>query len=100
MNGNQEVCDTLLAMAKKIANRKDDPEGIAPLLAVLLSSNLPTVQRATNEFFDKMASSTNGVDVVMTMADELGRHHNTSDVGPLVHLTKNKIFDRNFGVSR
>jgi HEAT repeat protein len=100
MNGNQEVCDTLLTIAKKIASRRDDPAGIAPLLAVLLSSNLPTVQRATNEFFDKLASSKNGVDVVISMADELGRHHKPADVGPLVQLTKTKIFERHFGVRR
>lgn len=100
MSGNQEVCDTLLAMARKTVNRKDDAEGAAPLLAVLLSSSLPSVQRETNDFFDRLASSKNGVQVVIALADELAGHHKPADVLPLVRLTKTKIFANHFGIRR
>jgi hypothetical protein len=100
MSGNQEVCDTLLTMVKKNVNRKDDSESVAPLLAVLLSSNLPSVVRETNEFFDKMATSRNGVNVVVALADELGSQHNASGVLPLVRLTKTELFADHFGIRR
>ncbi len=100
MSGNQEVCDTLLTMVRKNVNRKDDSDSVAPLLAVLLSSSLPSVVRETSEFFDKMTASRNGVNVVVTLADELGSHHAASDVLPLVRLTKTNFFADHFGIRR
>jgi hypothetical protein len=100
MSGNQEVCDTLLLMARKAVHRKGDNQAAAPLLAVLLSSDLPSVQRDTGEFLDKTGASQNGLPVVVALADELGNHHDKADVLPLVRLSKTKVFANHFGVRR
>jgi hypothetical protein len=100
MSGNQEVCDTLLGSVRKSINRKNDAQNAAPLLAVLLSSSLPSVQRETNEFFDKLGGTRNGVTLAVTLADELGHHHKAADVLPLVRLSKTKIFADHFGIRR
>jgi hypothetical protein len=100
LSGNQEVCDTLLQLAKKSIHRKDDGQAAAPLLAALLNSNLPSVQRQTNDFLDKFTASRPGVLVVMTLADELGKHHDKADIVPLARLAKTKVFADEFGVRR
>lgn len=100
MNGSQEVCDTLLQMAKKSLGRKGEGAGAAPLLAVLLSSNQTSVEREVNEFFEKMTDSKNGVELAIMLADELGKHRKPLDVPPLSRLTKTKIFANHFGFRR
>ena len=100
MSGNQEVCDTLLLMARKANHRTGDGQAAAPLLAVLLSSNLPSVQRDTSEFLEKTAASPTGLQVVVALADGLGNHHERADVLPLVNLAKTKVFANHFGVRR
>jgi hypothetical protein len=100
LSGNQEVCDTLLRLAKKAVHRKDDGQAAAPLLAALLCSGLPSVERQTNEFLQKIASSKQGVLAVVTLADELGNHGEAADVRPLVKLAKTDVFAEQFGVRR
>ncbi|MBI3836680.1 MAG: VWA domain-containing protein [Planctomycetia bacterium] len=101
LTGNQEVCDTLMQAAKKAIHRKDDGQSAVPLLSLLLASNLPSVQRDTNEFLEKSAlSAKGGVPVMMTLADELGNHHGQSAVLPLMRLSKTKIFANHFGLRR
>ncbi len=100
MSGNQEVCDTLLASVRKNINRKDDAQYAAPMLAVLLSSTLPSVQRETNEFLEKLCASKNGVGVAVGLADDLGQHHAATDVVPLERLSKTTIFADHFGIRR
>ncbi len=101
LTGNQEVCDTLMQAAKKAVHRKDDGQAAVQLLSLLLTSNLPSVQRDTNEFLEKTAvGSKGGAPIVLTLADELGNHHEQSDLLPLVRLSKTKIFANHFGLRR
>ena len=100
-NDKQEVCDTLLVIAKKDLNRPDGGLAAAPSLAVLLSSNLPSVRRDALAFVDDtVVSSKNGVEVLITLADELGAHHSVADVAPLARLSKTKTFANHFGLRR
>jgi hypothetical protein len=97
----QEVCDTLLVIAKKDLNRPDGGLAAAPSLAVLLTSNLPSVRRDVLAFVDgTVVSSKNGVEVLVTLADELGAHHSVADVQPLARLSKTKSFANHFGLRR
>ncbi len=97
----QEVCDTLLSIAKKDLNRPDGGMAAAPSLAVLLSSNLPSVRRDAVAFVDEtVVSSKHGVEVLITLADELGAHRDVSDVAPLARLSKTKSFANRFGLRR
>ena len=100
MSDNQEVCDTLLAMAKKAVHRKQGAADAAPLLAVLLVSELPSVERETATLLQKLASTEGGAEVVLTMADELGSHGKAADVAPLARLAASKVFEQDFGVRR
>jgi HEAT repeat protein len=101
MNGNQEVCQTLLLMAKKAVQRKDGGLAAAPLMAILLSSNLSSAQRDAIDLLEKSAvGSKVGVQIALTLADELGNHHEQSDVLPLARLSKSRIFSQHFGVRR
>ncbi|HEX3727285.1 MAG TPA: HEAT repeat domain-containing protein, partial [Pirellulales bacterium] len=100
LSDNQEVCDALLLLAKKAVHRKDDGLAAAPILAALLSSNLPSVERQTNEFLQKSGSSPQGTLAVVTLADELGHHGEAADVAPLANLSKTKIFADQIGVRR
>lgn len=97
----QEVCDTLLGIAKKDLNRADGGIAAAPSLAVLLSSNLPSVRRDAVAFVDEtVVSSKYGVEVLITLADELGAHRAVADVAPLARLSKTKSFANHFGLRR
>jgi von Willebrand factor type A domain len=101
MSGNQEVCDTLLLLAKKNLHRDESGETAVPALAALLSSNLPSVRRDSLEFVDgTVARSKNGSLMLVTLADELGAHRASADVVPLSRLAKTKAFEAQFGIRR
>jgi HEAT repeat protein len=101
LTGNQEACDTLMQAAKKAVHRKDDVQAAVPLLSLLLASNLPSVERDTNEFLERTAiGAKGGVPVVLALADELGNHHGESDVLPLVRLSKTRVFANQFALRR
>jgi len=100
LNGNQEVCDTLLLLAKKAVHQKDNGLSAAPLLAILLSSSLPPVERETKAFLEKTAEAKNGIIVVLTLADVLGEHQDAIDVPPLAKLAQTKVFANQFALRR
>ncbi len=100
LNDNQEVCDTLMLMAKKAVHQKDDGLTAAPLLAILLSSNVAPVERDTKAFLEKTAEAKNGLPIVLNLADVLGEHHDVIDVPPLAKLAKTKVFANQFAVRR
>ncbi len=100
MSDKQEVCDTVLLLAKKAVHRHDDGEVAAPLLAVLLSSDLPSAQRNTSEFLEKTTANVHGLQVVLTLIDELGQHGSERDVELLLKLSKTKAFAEHFGIRR
>jgi hypothetical protein len=98
MTGNQEVCDTLLLLAKRAGKRQDG--SAAPLLAALLHSDLPSVERVTDELLDDAATNDAGTMAVIILADELGKHGKPADVPPLVRLAKSRIFTEKFAARR
>jgi hypothetical protein len=101
MSGNQEVCDTLMLLVKKHLGRNDDGQMAAPGIAVLLSSSLPSVQRDSLDFVDQtVAAGKQGPPVMITLAEQLGRHGQAVDVPPLVRLSKTRVFAEHFGLRR
>ena len=100
MSGNHEVCETLLSLEKKAIGRKNNAQEAAVLLALLLSSNLPSVKRDTDDFLDKIATSHGGLEVVETMADEMGARHDEAGIPALLRLSKTKVFAHQFGLRR
>src|SRR5262249_15879156 len=100
MSGNEEVCETLLSLAKKSVVRKDDMTAAAQMLVALLSSNLTTAQRETDTLLARLSSSKNGAPAGVALADELGGHHQPSDVQALMRLAKTKVFANHSGVRR
>jgi hypothetical protein len=101
MSGNQEVCDTLFLIAKKNLHRNDGPQAVAPVLAAVLSSSLPSVRRDAIVFLDEVvAASKNGAQVIVELADQVGSRRGQWGVQPLVQLSKTKTFANHFGVRR
>lgn len=101
MNGNQEVCDTLMLIVKKQLGRRDDGELAAPGIAALLASELPSVRRDSLDFVDEtVAAGKQGIPVVITLAEQLGQHGQAIDIEPLVRLSKTKVFAEHFGLRR
>lgn len=101
MRGNQEVCDTLVLLVKKQLGRRDEGQMAAPGIAVLLASTLPSVQRDSLAFVDdEVAGGRRGLAVIVTVAEELGRHAQAEDVLPLVRLSKTEVFAEHFGLQR
>jgi len=101
LNGDEEVCKALLQRARKAEYRKRENQAAVPLLGVLLASELPDVRREASELLDKSAASTkNGLQVVLVLADSLGYHHDAVDVRPLLALSKTQAFARHFSVRR
>ena len=49
---------------------------------------------------ETVVGSKNGVEVLITLADELGAHRAVADVPPLVRLSKTKSFANHFGLRR
>jgi hypothetical protein len=101
MSGNQEVCDALMLIAKKSLTRNDGGQSAAPVLAAVLSSKLPSVKRDSIELIDGVVgAAAGGPQIIVTLADELGAHHDAADTVPLARLSKTKIFANHFGVRR
>ena len=100
MNGNQEVCDTLLSVARKASHgRNGSVEAAAAPLAILLTSNLRSTQREVDELLGD-AASRGAAPFVTALADELGNRHRAEDVLPLDRLAKTSVFANHFGVRR
>ena len=101
MNGNQEVCDTLVLIVKKQLGRRDDGHMAAPGIAVLLASELPSVRRDSLDFVDEtVAAGKQGIPAMITLAEQLGQHGQPFDIVPLVRLSKTRIFAEHFGLRR
>lgn len=100
MNGNLEVCETLLQMVKQGAHSKQGPaKAIAPL-SILLSSQLRSTQRDVDELLEADASTPSGPRLMIALVDEMAARHSPDDVARLAQLTKTRVFESHFGVRR
>ncbi|REK08987.1 MAG: VWA domain-containing protein [Planctomycetota bacterium] len=100
-NSEQEVCDTLLEMAKSGMKQRGGPHSVPLALAALLSSNLPRAQVTAVQFLDNsVAESPYGPHILVAIADSLGAHGKPANVRPLARLSNTKLFKRHFGVRR
>jgi hypothetical protein len=101
INGEQEVCDTLVELAEKGMHDRNWRRAVPPALAALLASNLPIARLHTQQFLDKtVAASPRGAQIALAIADALADRGLAADVVPLVRLSHTKVFADHFGVRR
>ncbi len=101
MNDEQEVCDALLAAAQASLKKRNGSPMVLPALAALLASDLPLAQVQAQQFMDEqLASSPQGPELLVALADELGSHGTASDVRPLARMSNAKLFAAHFGIRR
>jgi hypothetical protein len=101
MNDEQEVCDTLAGLAESSLKNKRSTEMVQPALAALLSSELPLAQTKAQCFLDeRLLGSPQALEILVSLADNLGAHGKAEDVRPLVRLSKTRLFTRHFGLRR
>jgi HEAT repeat protein len=101
INGEQEVCDTLIELAGKGMRERSWQRTVPPALAALLSSNLPIARLKMQKFMDEViAASPRGPQVALAIADALGARGQPADVVPLSRLSGTKVFADHFGVRR
>ena len=99
-NDDLEIARYLLLMVKKDARRADVNPTTFRLLAVLLASASPEVEREVGAYLEKQTASHDGLIFVEASADEMGEHGQKEDVGPLAKLTKLRVFPAEFGLRR
>jgi von Willebrand factor type A domain/HEAT repeats len=100
-NDQKDVCEFLLTIMRKDSAHSGQHEAVFPLLAVLLRSKLPEVERELLDAFDTLAASTkDGLKIATTLADEFGNHDDSTSVASLDKLMKSKTFERSFGFRR
>lgn len=101
---NPEVCECLLDMLSKDTHRKGNLEGVTPVLRVLLASNLPDASDGLITQVDKLSSNKgtaeNGVLMLASLADELGKKADPAEFEQLTRLMKFKAFKTEFGLRR
>jgi hypothetical protein len=100
LNDNNEVCETLLLIARKAAQSKDGGLTAGPTLAILLCSDLRSTRREVDELLGEVSASKNGTLPVMTLIDELAASHRPADVLPLLRLSDTGIFADSVAVRR
>jgi hypothetical protein len=100
LNSNREVCDTLQKILRREA-RAQKADVAAPLVEVLLVSELPKVRSDLVEFLDEqVATSKAGVQLVSIVATDLANQGDPSAVASLVELARLQFFKANFGYRR
>ncbi|HVU88922.1 MAG TPA: VWA domain-containing protein [Pirellulales bacterium] len=99
-NDDLDIARYLLQVVKKDGRRADVNPTTFQLLAVLLASKSPDVEREVGTYLEKQTSSHEGLLFVQTFADELGEHGQVEDVSPLAKLTKLRVFAAEFGLRR
>jgi hypothetical protein len=101
MNDEQEVCDALVGLAESNLKNRRSVEMVQPALAALLSSELPLAQTKAQRFLDEsLLNSPQALEILVSLADNLGKHGKSADVRPLVRLSKTRLFAQNFGIRR
>ena len=75
--------------------RKQNHDRNTPLLlAVLMSSGLPDVQKATDRYFEKLSAARDGAVFAAAMADLLSMHRMPADIEPLLYLAGSKLSEK------
>lgn len=97
---DQEICDYLLATVTKDSSRRGGVETTAMLLAVLLGSDLPDVERGVLALLENLGGTPDGLYAAETLIDGLGQHGKPEDAARLKKLMKLKVYDREFGFRR
>jgi hypothetical protein len=100
MNGNYEVCETLLSLARKGVHARDGGVGATASIAILLSSKLRSTQREVEEMLDDVGSSAAGAAPVVALVDALAQRRDAGDVPALAQLTQTGVFENHRGVRR
>ncbi len=95
-----DVTRYLLVTAGKESRRGAGREAALPLVAVLLASKLPNVERDVTAYLDKQTATQDGLLLVEGLADELGDHGQAEDVAAIEKLTRLAAFPREFGLRR
>jgi hypothetical protein len=101
LNGEQQVCDTLVELAENGLEDGNAPLGVSPALAALLSSNLPLAQLDAQRLLETtIGKSKLGPEIALAMADGLAARAEPPDVLPLLRLSKTELFADHFAVRR
>ncbi len=99
---DNDACVFLLKnLSKEIHAKKIGIRLVAPLIAVLLASDLPDTQRDLGKFLDQYVVPTgDGVLAIATVADELGRQADRQALASLQRMTELKCFAKVFACRR
>jgi hypothetical protein len=99
-NDNAEIARYLLLTVNKDTRHGAVNQTTLRLLAVLLASTSPNIDRDVNAYLEKQTGKHDGLILVESLADDLGDHGQVEDVGPLAKLVALKVFSREFGLRR
>jgi hypothetical protein len=94
----KEICTCLSKTLDKETRGKKPGPLVAPVLAVLLASELPEGQREATRFID--GSVPEGIATVAAIADELGRRGDEQSLDALRNMTRLKCFASTFACRR
>lgn len=94
-----DVCDFLIDQLNQEMRHQHHDPNTPLLLAVLMSSELTDVQKATDRYFEKLATARDGAVFAAAMADLLAVHRQRADIEPLLYLAGSKLSQK-FAVRR
>jgi hypothetical protein len=98
---DDRVCNYLLTTLDRESRAQGGAGVAAPLVAVLLASELPDAQRGLGKFLETyLAKSKEGVGVVASVADELGTEGDEQAIAALERLAQQKCFSESFACRR
>jgi len=95
-----EIARYLLLTVSKETRRGTLSPTALPLVAVLLASQVPDIDRDVTAYLEKQGSTHDGLALLESLADELGDHGQADDVPSLAKLTALHTFDEEFGLRR
>ena len=95
-----EIARHLLVTLNKETRRGATNPTTLPMLAVLMASSLPDIERDVSAYLDRQAGTRDGLALIEMLADELGEHAQAEDVPSLTRLTTISAFAREFGLRR
>ncbi len=100
LKDDEPIARYLFLTMKKDARRAAVNPTTLQLLAVLLSSTMPEIDRDVTAYVEKQTGTHDGLVLVEALADQLGDHGQAEDVVPLKKLIALKIFPAHFGLRR
>jgi von Willebrand factor type A domain len=100
LNDHADIARYLLLTVNKDSRHGEVNQTTLQLLAVLLASTSPDIERDVSAYLEKRTRMHDGLILVESLADGLGDHGRAEDVGPLTKLAGLKIFSAEFGLRR